>query len=71
MESRVIAALADVLARHDAEEPGYRVGDRWLMDRLLELLGWRGGTIYQALDEARRRTTPADVVPELAGGTAT
>ena len=45
--------LAEVLHRHDAGEPGWCVGDLRLMEELLRLLGWQGGTIHDAIREAR------------------
>lgn len=43
----------EVLRRHDAGVPGYRIGDLYLLNVLLLHLGWQGGTIYAALAVAR------------------
>jgi hypothetical protein len=46
----------EILAKLDAGAPGYRVGDLSLLDQLLAALGWTGGTIHDALVEARYRS---------------
>lgn len=48
--------LRSILAQHDAGVPGYRFGDPDLLDQLLAALGWTGGTIHDALVEARYRS---------------
>lgn len=48
--------LHGILAKHEAGAPGYRVGDMQLLDQLLAALGWSGGTVHDALIEARYRS---------------
>lgn len=40
---------------HKLDSGEYRIGEPPLMDELLQALGWEGGTIYQAVAEARKR----------------
>lgn len=56
MSAPDIERLRVILKKHDAGELGYQVGDRRLFDELLAALGWKGGVVWHALREARRRT---------------
>lgn len=51
--------LQAILRKHNANTPGFRVGDQRLMDELIRALGVQGGTVWDLLRLARSRVREA------------